>query len=226
MAGTSDLANLPASLVSLSKSGWDVVSVDYRLAPETNVAGMVQDVREAVSYVRKNARQLRVNATTVILTGHSSGAHLAALAAFDKPTSTDRPDAVILLAAPADMSLFATDKNLIYGFAKSAIINHALGCGYEGPKDALKCSTEELIAASPLFIIDKTAPPTYLAYGALDEVVPLSHGEALYEVLVNYIGSSNVWFDIAERSGHAVEDANQGYMAVFASMIARRELPE
>lgn len=224
MSGTGDLANLPASLEILSKSGWDVVSLDHRLAPETDVAGMVQDVRDAVRYVRKNAQHLRVNASTVILAGHSSGAHLAAMAAFDKPGVTEKPDAVILLAAPADLALFAADQNLIYGFSKSAIVNRALGCGYEGPRDSLRCSTEDLRASSPLFAVDKAAPPAYLAYGALDEVVPLSQGRALYAALANKIGSSNVWFDVAERSGHAVEDANQGYIALFASMVAKKEL--
>ena len=226
MSGTGDLANLPASLASLSKSGWDIVSIDHRLAPETDIDGMVSDVRAAVRYVRTNARQLRVNASTVILAGHSSGAHLAAMAAFGKPGVAEKPDAVILLAAPADLALFAADQSLIYGFAKSAVVNHALGCGYEGPRDSLKCSSDDLRASSPLFVLDKTAPPAYLAYGALDEIVPLSQGRALYEALVQNIGSSNVWFDVAERSGHAVEDANQSYIALFAAMVAKRELPE
>jgi acetyl esterase/lipase len=220
MSGTADLINLPESLAVLSHSGWDIVSVTYRLAPKTDVAGMVRDVRASVRYVRTNAQQLGVDASTVILAGHSSGAHLAALAAFDKPILLERPDAVILLAAPVDMQAFAMDQNLIYGYSKSAIVNHALACGYEGPRDVLRCSKNALEKASPLYAVDKNAPPTYLAYGALDEVVPLAQGEALYATLVQSIGSDRVWLDVARRSGHAVEGANQGYIELFASLVA------
>jgi acetyl esterase/lipase len=220
MSGTADLVNLPESLAVLSHSGWDIVSVAYRLAPKTDVAGMVSDVRASVRYVRTHAQQLGVNASTVILAGHSSGAHLAALAAFDKPILLERPDGVILLAAPVDMSVFAADQNLIYGYSKSAIVNHALGCGYEGPRDVLRCSRSALEKASPLYAVDKNAPPTYLAYGALDEVVPLAQGEALYATLVAKIGPDRTWLDVARRSGHAVEGANQGYIELFASLVA------
>jgi acetyl esterase/lipase len=182
---------------------------------------MVGDVRKSVRYVRTHARLLGVNASTVILAGHSSGAHLAALAAFDKPSLLERPDATILLAAPVELSVFAADQNLIYGYSKSAIVNHALACGYEGPEDALRCSSNELKKASPLYAVDKNAPPTYLAYGALDDVVPLTQGETLYAKLVESIGSDRAWLDVAKHSGHAVEGANQGYIELFASLVAK-----
>jgi acetyl esterase/lipase len=61
--------------------GFAVVSIDYRLAPETKLAAIASDVDDAVAWVRGDGgRQFRLDARRVAVVGHSAGGYLALLA--------------------------------------------------------------------------------------------------------------------------------------------------
>ncbi|WP_245616744.1 alpha/beta hydrolase [Comamonas granuli] len=59
--------------------GLVLVSVDYRLLPETPVAQQVQDVALALAHAQQQAAAWGADAQRFILMGHSAGAHLVAL---------------------------------------------------------------------------------------------------------------------------------------------------
>lgn len=60
--------------------GVGVVSMNYRLLPEATVEQQVDDVRAAISFLQRKASTLGLFGPMVLM-GHSSGAHLAALVA-------------------------------------------------------------------------------------------------------------------------------------------------
>lgn len=61
--------------------GFAVVSIDYRLAPETRVAAIVSDVDDAVAWLRgEGGRRFRLDPDRVAVVGHSAGGYLALLA--------------------------------------------------------------------------------------------------------------------------------------------------
>jgi len=58
-------------------SGYTVVSIDYRLAPETKIPGIVSDVRDALLWVReKGAEKIGVDPDRMGVIGHSAGGYL------------------------------------------------------------------------------------------------------------------------------------------------------
>lgn len=59
--------------------GLAVVSIDYRLLPETPVAIQADDVRAALTHAQRHATQWGLPADRFVLMGHSAGAHLVAL---------------------------------------------------------------------------------------------------------------------------------------------------
>jgi arylformamidase len=63
--------------------GWILVSVDYRLLPEAKPAEQARDVARALAFVQGHAKDWGGDASRIVLMGHSSGAHLAALLAAD-----------------------------------------------------------------------------------------------------------------------------------------------
>jgi acetyl esterase/lipase len=63
------------------RAGFVVVAIDYRLAPETKLPGIVADVEDALRWVRAEGPSLfRGDANRVALVGASGGAYLALLA--------------------------------------------------------------------------------------------------------------------------------------------------
>lgn len=63
--------------------GWHFASLNFRLVPEAKVAEMAQDVAAAMATLFQRSAALGVDAERIVLMGHSSGAHLAALVASD-----------------------------------------------------------------------------------------------------------------------------------------------
>lgn len=61
-----------------SSLGCVVVSVDYRLAPETRFPGAVEDSYAALSWMNMNARELKVDVGRLGIMGESAGGGLAA----------------------------------------------------------------------------------------------------------------------------------------------------
>jgi arylformamidase len=64
--------------------GYAFASLDYQLVPDTDPAGQATDVASAIAYLRTQASTLGFDPDRIILSGHSAGAHLAALVSSDE----------------------------------------------------------------------------------------------------------------------------------------------
>lgn len=67
--------------MSLAKLGFAVVNMNYTLAPEAHIDAQVREVFAALRWLDKNGSKHHIDRATVFLTGDSSGAQLAMLAA-------------------------------------------------------------------------------------------------------------------------------------------------
>lgn len=59
-----------------------VCSVNYRLAPEVGLEGILDDVTTALISIREHATAINGNANDLYVTGHSAGGHLALMTAM------------------------------------------------------------------------------------------------------------------------------------------------
>ncbi len=66
----------------LTAQGHVIMDVAYRLAPETDLMGMVNDVKRAIVWMKENASTYKVNPNRIVVGGGSAGGHLALLAAY------------------------------------------------------------------------------------------------------------------------------------------------
>lgn len=64
----------------LASKGYCVVGISYRLAPETDLYGQVQDIFAALNFVAEHAREMKCDTDGFMLTGDSAGGHLSSLA--------------------------------------------------------------------------------------------------------------------------------------------------
>jgi acetyl esterase/lipase len=100
----------------LAAQGHVVMDVAYRLYPETDLLGMVGDVKRALAWMKAQAPALGVNPQRVVLAGASAGGHLALLAAYTPVvaalTPPDVPErdlsvrAVISCYGPTDLRAY------------------------------------------------------------------------------------------------------------------------
>jgi acetyl esterase len=87
------------------KGGCAVLSVDYRLAPETTFPGAVHDAYAATLWAASNAPQLKINPGAIAVGGDSAGGNLAAVLAQMSHDSHDFRVALQVLIYPCtDMS--------------------------------------------------------------------------------------------------------------------------
>jgi arylformamidase len=63
--------------------GWAFASIGYRLLPEAPVEDQARDIGAALIKLRAEAARLGFDPDRILLTGHSAGAHLAALVSTD-----------------------------------------------------------------------------------------------------------------------------------------------
>jgi acetyl esterase/lipase len=66
----------------LTAQGHLIMDVAYRLAPEAEMMGMINDVKRAIIWMKENAIHYGVDANKIVVGGGSAGAHLALMAAF------------------------------------------------------------------------------------------------------------------------------------------------
>lgn len=63
--------------------GWALASVNYRMLPQAPPLAQADDVAQALAFVQGRAAAWDVDASRIVLMGHSAGAHLVSLIAAD-----------------------------------------------------------------------------------------------------------------------------------------------
>ena len=62
------------------RSGFAVVPIDYRLAPETQLGGILDDLDAAHAWLHRDGASLGLDPRRLVLVGHSAGGYLALMA--------------------------------------------------------------------------------------------------------------------------------------------------
>ncbi len=89
-------------LGELIKAGYNVVSIDYRLAPETKLAGILEDVRDAFGWVRKEGPRLwGAEPDRIAVLGGSAGGYLTLVSGY---LIEPRPRALVSFWGYGDIS--------------------------------------------------------------------------------------------------------------------------
>ena len=68
---------------ALAEHGVACVSVNYRLTPRVRHPEHAKDVARAVAWTKKNLKKYGADTSTIFLSGHSAGSHLASLVGLD-----------------------------------------------------------------------------------------------------------------------------------------------
>ncbi len=63
-------------------AGYSVLSIDYRLAPETKLQEIVEDIKDAIIWVQNNHTQLQIDPKRIFVIGHSAGGYLSLMTGY------------------------------------------------------------------------------------------------------------------------------------------------
>jgi acetyl esterase len=149
-------------------------SIDYRLLRNlTELGEPVEDVQNAILFVKEHASGYRIDPEKIALIGESAGGQLVAMAALDpKPRAHVR--GVIAFYAPTDLVALARDSTLI----PEQLRNSLRGTPFE----ALLLGG--LRQVSPIDRISPGAPPFLLIHGTMDALVPFAQSQAMCDRLI------------------------------------------
>jgi len=152
-----------------NRRGLAVASIDYRLSGEARFPAQIEDCKAAIRWLRANSDKYNLDPDLFGVWGVSAGGHLAALVATDN----NDPDSEVQAAC---VYCGLTNFDTITGRTSLYIINRLLG----GP---LNDNRELGREASPIFHIDGSECPFFIAHGDGDDLVPPSQSWELHEAL-------------------------------------------
>lgn len=72
----------PFVIETLVGAGFVVVSIDYRLAPETKLQSIIEDIRDAIHWVKKNSNLFNIDPNRLGVAGNSAGGYLTLMTGF------------------------------------------------------------------------------------------------------------------------------------------------
>ncbi len=148
----------------------------------------IDDVRQAVVYVKTYASEYRVDPERIALIGESAGAQLASMAAL-RPGSKGAVRGVVAFYGPSDLVKFVQTSVLIPDNIRRSLQGSAL-------ETLLFAGLREL---SPVTWVNQGAPPFLLIHGTADILVPFDQSRELCDKLRQAGVSCEVY---AEKGGH------------------------
>jgi acetyl esterase/lipase len=168
-------------LARLSARGYVVAAITYRFSHEARFPAAIQDVKDAVRFVRKHASLYGIDPSRVAAWGLSAGGHLAALTGTTCHTDalngrTADPNVSSCVQAVVDW-FGSTDFNLGTQRPVMGAIADFMGC------EPSLCTAELLATGSPMTYVGDDAPPFLIMQGGADPIVPPIQSQALAEAL-------------------------------------------
>jgi acetyl esterase len=153
----------------LTNAGIAWFSIDYRLSSDwTQFGTAIEDVENAVRFVKRRASEYRIDPDRIVLVGESAGGQLAAMAALNATPDT-RVSAVVGLYTPFDLVDLAKNSTLVPQQLRDSVRGT--------PLEFLMMA--RLRQLSPLYSVKSDAPPFLLIHGTADRLVPFAQSQAM-----------------------------------------------
>jgi acetyl esterase/lipase len=155
----------------VARLGYVGATMNYRMFDaQATYADMLADIDLALATYVDTARTDGWQISKVALMGASAGGYLALMYSYTRQPALPI-GFVVGMSTPTDF----TDPSFVQSAdaAQYATLSHLLGV--ELSKESIDARQSALKAASPAYRVQAGAPPTILAHGAKDSVVPYSN---------------------------------------------------
>jgi acetyl esterase/lipase len=189
----------------LAEHGYVAVTVEYRLAPKYQFPAAIHDTKEAVRWLRANAKKYHVDPDRIGTMGGSAGGHLAEFLGVTKDVKefegegghrdlSSRVACVVNYYGPSDFTK---------SYGKSVDAAEVLPLFLGGN---LEKARRKHIVASPLYWVTPQAAPTLCVHGTKDTYV--AYEQATW--LVDRLKAAEVEAELLtlEGAGHGFKGAD------------------
>lgn len=172
--------------LNMTKRGFAVVDVEYRLSGEAIFPAQIEDCKTAVRWLRANAIKYNLDPDRLGAWGSSAGGHLVAM-----------------MGLSHNEKVFETNEHSQYSSQIQAV------CNWFGPTDFLRMNDfegridhdapdspeskliggaiqenkDKVAAANPITYVSKDDPPMLIMHGEKDLSVPYNQSELLYAAM-------------------------------------------
>jgi triacylglycerol lipase len=171
-----DRSQLGLYAASLARRGYVAYAIEYRLAPRHPWPAQWEDVRDAVIWLKKDAKRQNIDPNRIGAVGYSAGGHLATMLATighqafnpESPEITAAVKCVAAGGAPCDFSDMQPD---------NAFLKYWLG-------STRKENPDVYVQASPLKRVSAASAPIFFYNGTFDLVVRPKSAKSLSDELV------------------------------------------
>ncbi len=197
----------------LASEGFVTVNVNYRLAPAATFPAAIDDVTQALRWLRDPATvaRLGIDPERIGAFGGSAGGNLAALLGTrgsGDTTSGDRIAAVASVSGPMDLTAHGQTLGELPDWLVARELSY-LGCA-----DFDDCPAAE--DASPVHQIDPTDPPVLVAQSA-DEFIP----QRMSREFADALGSAGVEhrLELSEGVAHSTAALDEALRATVSEFL-------
>jgi acetyl esterase/lipase len=181
-----DSQQLPELNSYMAAKGYNVASINYRMAPKWQTPAPVEDIANAIKYLTAHADELHIDPTQFVLLGRSAGAQIALLAAYT--LHNQQLKGVIDFYGPADMVWgYSIPSNPLIMDSRKVMDDYVGGSFSKVPMKYYECS--------PLNFVSKESMPTLIIHGTNDVLVSPEHSHRLNGALNNN-GIKHYWLQI------------------------------
>ncbi len=224
------------------RRGLAVFSIEYRLGGDGGFPENIRDCRNAIRFIRRNAKHFNIDPDRIDVTGGSAGGHLSLMVAMvpedfldGGPTSglegvSARVSGSFSYIPPTDFVRFWNQG------PDDALTNQDGKVSFRGPDDKIPYDSRprlrvlfhgatpdtaehRLLFASmcPVGQVRKDVPPLLICDGEKDPIVPGLHGQELYEKLRTAGADTTYW--MTPNGGHGFP-AGAGFDKVLDDFLA------
>jgi acetyl esterase/lipase len=195
----------------LTRHGYVIASIDYRLSTEAKYPAQLEDARGALKWLVENSPSWHLDTNKFFAAGFSAGGHLALMLGLTQKPGDRTIKAVCALYPPTDLTTMLPEN-------MRAESNNPVADLLGGPVSKDLALARE---ASPITHVRKDSIPVLLYHGDADRVVPLAQSEALSKAM-KAAGAQCRLF-VYPHTGHGfwLNDADLAYVAKFFEKSAK-----
>lgn len=160
------------------KIGYAVANVEYRLTGQATAPAAIEDVRCALLYLIKNAKELNIDVNKIVIMGGSAGGHLALMGGLlgnDHRFDGNCPGVENVKVAAIIDKYGITD---VWDWGYGTNITSKSAVRWLGDKANDK---KFAMSVSPVYYVTKNSPPTFIVHGDADPTVPYQQSVDLHK---------------------------------------------